>query len=261
MSTVTATAATPRPAVTLPRVLRSEWTKLWSLRSTRVALAFAVIAQIGLGCVIAAASHSAPSVSAGVDRSLAGDNLSQLAIAVLGVLVISGEYATGSIKSTFMAVPTRLPVLSAKLLVFAAIVFCLMLPASFVAILVAPTLGGWHAVTLTAPGAVRTVFGNALFLTLVGVLCIGFATIIRATAGGIAAFVLAFFILTPVVGVLPASLGNAIAPYIPLNAGSAIEHLTRDAHSLTPWTGFAVFCGYAAVTVAVGAYLLRVRDA
>ena len=142
MSAVEPTLTTTAPKrraftgrVTQVHVIRSEWTKLWSLRSTRWSLLFAVIAMAGLGVLIAAVSmgrwsHLSPQDRASfdsIDRSLGGYHLAQLAIGVLGVLVISGEYSTGMIRSSLMAVPRRLPVLWAKIAVFASVTFVLML--------------------------------------------------------------------------------------------------------------------------------------
>src|SRR5436190_1671889 len=126
--------------VTFPRVLRSEWTKLWSLRSTRWSLLAAVIGMAGLGALVAVFQmnrwpHMDPRERAhfnSIDAGVGGYHLAQLAIAVLGVLVISGEYSTGMIRSSFMAVPRRLPVLWAKLTTYGFVTFVLMLASSFI---------------------------------------------------------------------------------------------------------------------------------
>jgi ABC-2 type transport system permease protein len=254
-------------AVTLRRVIRSEWTKLWSLRSTRWSLLVAFIAQAGLGPLIAAFRESRFQflLPQGVliDHSLAGFHLSQLAIAVLGVLVISGEYGTGSIRSSLLAVPTRLPVLWAKLIVFGTVTFVLILVSSLIGFFGAQAIFAEHqaSVSLSQAPALRAVIGNALYLTATGVACVGLGTIIRATAGGISAFVAVLFVLPGIVEILPASTANAINPYLPSNAGTAINTAFPDPTSLSPWGGFALFCGYAVLVVAVGAYLLRHRDA
>src|ERR1700709_1722965 len=124
-------AVVPRvraPRVTQANVIRSEWTKLWSLRSTRWSLLAAVFAMTALGIIIAAVQmnrwgtlglHDRTTYDS-IDTGVAGYHLSQLAIGVLGVMVISGEYSTGMIRSSFMAVPHRLPVLWAKIAVCSA---------------------------------------------------------------------------------------------------------------------------------------------
>jgi ABC-2 type transport system permease protein len=274
---VTAPASAPfaeRPMgrVTQARVARSEWTKLWSLRSTRWSLLAAVVAQAGLGILIAAVQMSRwSSLSAhdravydSIDTGVGGYHLAQLAIGVLGVLVISGEYSTGMIRSSFMAAPRRLPVLWAKIGVFAAVTFGLMLVATLISFFGVQAIVAGHHVqhSIGDPHALRAVLGTALFLTVLGVLAVGLGALLRNTAGGIAAFVGLLFVLPGVTGLLPASIGDSVNPYLPLNAAFAVATSTfEDSHHLAPWTGFAVFCGYAALIVAAAAVRMVSRDA
>jgi ABC-type transport system involved in multi-copper enzyme maturation permease subunit len=257
--------------VTQGHVLRSEWTKLWSLRSTRWSLLFAVIAMAGLGLLIAAVSmgrwshlslHDRATFDS-IDRSLGGYHLAQLAIGVLGVLVISGEYATGMIRSSLMAVPRRLPVLWAKIAVFASVTFVSMLASAFVAFFGAQAILTAHHVnvTLSHPHALRALLGTVLFMTVTGVLCVALGTIIRSTAGGIATFAGLLFVLPGITDILPSSIGDSISPYLPSSAGGAIAQAVPDAHTLSPWGGFALYCGYTIVLLAIAAYLLVRRDA
>ena len=273
-------AATPHPlpaatasqtGVSLPRVVRSEWTKLWSLRSTRWALLISVIAMAGLGIVISAVqmahwTHMRPRERASfnpVDVSLGGWHLAQLAIGVLGVLLITGEYSTGQIRSTFAAVPRRLPVLWAKAGVYAAITFVLMLTSSFTAFLVSQPILRRHHVetTLSSPHVLRAVVGAALFLTVTGLFGLSLGALVRNTAGGIATFAGLMFVLPGITAILPNSWGNSIDPYLPLSAGTDILAIHPDSTSLAPWTGFLLFLGYAAVALAASAVLLLRRDA
>jgi ABC-2 type transport system permease protein len=259
-------------AVTQRRVVRSEWTKLWSLRSTRWSLLAAIVGMAGLGMIIAAFrmghwSH----LSAGerarydpIDNGVGGYHLAQLAIGVLGVIVMSGEYATGMIRSTLMAVPHRLPVLWAKALVFAAVTFVLMLASSLVSFFGVQAIVAQRNLQahLGDPHALRAVVGTALFLTVLGVLSVGLGGLLRSTAGGIAAFVGLLFVLPGITALLPSNIGDAISPYLPLNAGFAVATSTFDnSHHLAPWTGFGVFCAYAVVAVAAAAVALVRRDA
>jgi ABC-2 type transport system permease protein len=270
-----APALVSRPAVggevTQARVVRSEWTKLWSLRSTRWSLLFAVVAMAGLGVLIAAVSmgrwsqlslHDRATFDS-IDRSLGGYHLAQLAIGVLGVLVISGEYSTGMIRSSLMAVPRRLPVLWAKIAVFASVTFVLMLASAFVAFFGAQAILTAHHVNVTLghPHALRTLVGTVLFMTVTGILCVGLGTIVRSTAGGIATFAGLLFVLPGIVDILPSSIGNSISPYLPSSAGGAIAQAVPDAHTLSPWGGFALYCGYTIVLLAIAAFTLVRRDA
>jgi ABC-2 type transport system permease protein len=257
--------------VTQRHVIRSEWTKLWSLRSTRWSLLFAIVTMAGLGILIAAVSmsrwsHLSPHERVtfdSIDRSLGGYHLAQLAIGVLGVLVISGEYSTGMIRSSLMAVPRRLPVLWAKIAVFATVTFTLMLASAFVAFFAAQAILTAHHVnvTLAHPHALRTLVGTVLFVTVTGILCVALGTIIRSTAGAIATFAGLLFVLPGIVDILPSEIGNSINPYLPSNAGGAIAKAIPDPHTLSPWGGFALYCGYTLVLLAVAAYALVRRDA
>jgi len=198
-----------------------------------------------------------------LDVALAGVNLSQLAIAVLGVLVITGEYSTGMIRASFTAVPKRLPVLWGKLGIYAAVTFLLMLPSVVIAFFGSQAILGRHhilQISFTHPGVMRAVIGGAVYLVLIAVFALAIGAIVRNTAGGIATFAAIFFVIPPLLNILPTSWNNAISPYLPDAAGRSIFSLTHDAHSLAPWPGFALFCGYAVVAVAAAAILLVRRD-
>jgi ABC-type transport system involved in multi-copper enzyme maturation permease subunit len=265
-------AATTRGRVTQLHVLRSEWTKLWSLRSTRWSLLAAVVAMAGLGPLVAAVQMSRwsqldPREIArldSIDLGVSGYHLAQLAIGVLGVLVISGEYSTGMIRSSFMAVPRRLPVLWAKTGVFAAVSFALMLVATLISFYAVQAIVTQRHLqhSLGDPAALRVVIGTALFLTVLGVLCVALGALMRNTAGGIALFVFLLFVLPGITAILPSSVADSINPYLPLNAGTTVASVTFDnSHHLSSWGGFAVFAGYAAAAVILAALALRRRDA
>ena len=258
--------------VTQLRVLRSEWTKLVSVRSTRWSLLAAVILTIGLPMLFAGVTSShwgsmGPHERADrhpLDIALAGVNVSQLAIAVLGVLTITAEYSTGMIRSSLMAAPRRLPVLWAKLGVYAAVTFVLMLVSALVSFFGVQAIVSGHHLQhgLGDPHALRAVVGTALFLTVLGALALGLGALLRNTAGGIAAFVGLMFVLPGVVALLPGSIGDSISPYLPINAAFTVATSTFDGpHHLATWTGFAVFCGYAAIVVLAAAVQLVRRDA
>ena len=258
--------------VTQLRVVRSEWTKLFSLRSTRWSLLVAVLLTIGLPLLFAAVTSShwggmSPHERADrhpLDIALAGVNLSQLAIGVLGVLVITGEYSTGMIRASLTAVPKRLPVLWAKAAVFAAVTFVLMLPSVFIAFFGSQAILSKHdilQISITHPGVARAIVGGAVYLMLLGVFTLGLGTIVRNTAGGIAVFAAIFFVIPPLLNILPTSWNNAISPYLPDAAGRSIFSLTHDAHSLAPGPGLALFVGYCALALVIAAIVLVRRDA
>jgi ABC-2 type transport system permease protein len=257
--------------VTLARVTRSEWTKLWSLRSTRWSLLVACLAMAGLGPLIAAVSMAHWNQLGPIERltfnplerSLGGYRLAQLAIGVLGVMVISGEYSTGMIRSSLMAVPRRLPVLWAKLLVFSGVVFVLMLITSLISFFASQAIFTQHHVnqTLGSPHALRVFVGTVLFMSVTGVLCTALGTLIRSTAGSISAYVGLMFVLPGISAILPSSLSNTINPYLPSVAGTQVASTYAHPYTFSAWGGFALFCGYTVLAVAVAAYLLKRRDA
>jgi hypothetical protein len=112
------------------------------------------------------------------------------------------------------------------------------------------------------PGALRTVIGGALYLTVLAVMCVGIGGILRNTAGGIATFVALLFVLPGISAILPTSVNNAISPYLPLSAGTTVaSHTFDNPNHLAIWAGFALFCGYALVAIVGAAISLLRRDA
>jgi ABC-2 type transport system permease protein len=257
--------------VTQMRVVVSEWTKLHSLRSTRWSLLVAVVLTIGLPLLFATIvgshwAHMRPQERANrhpLDVALAGVNLSQLAIAVLGVLIITGEYSTGMIRASMTAVPKRLPVLWAKLGVFAVVTFVLMVPSVFLAFWGSQAILNQHhilQISLSHPGVMRSVIGGALYLVVLGLFALAIGAIVRNTAGGIATFVAIFFVIPPLMNVLPTSWNDAISKYLPDAAGRDVFSLTHGVHDLAPGPGFALFCGYTLLGSASAAMVLVRRD-
>ena len=269
MSALAPAAGSPL-RVTQLRVIRSEWTKLRSVRSTYWSLFATLLLIIGIGilvCVIFNARwpHISPRERADfhpLRASLVGVNFAQLAIGVLGVLVITAEYSTGMIRATFSAVPKRLPVLWAKTGVFAGVAFLLTLPAVFIVFFAGQSiLSGQHInITISHPGVVRALIGAPLYLMVMGVFGIGLGAMLRSTAGGISALAAIVFVLPPIIGLFPASFANSVTPYLPSNAGGALWTINPDPNTLAPWTGFAVFCGWAIASIVVASILMVRRD-
>jgi ABC-type transport system involved in multi-copper enzyme maturation permease subunit len=274
---MTATLTPPPPSatgttrarlrVTPARVVLSEWTKFRSLRSTLYTLLIAVVLMVGIGALFAAiaasqASGLDPGQSA-VSTSLTGVFFAQLAVGVLGVLLISGEYSTGMIHSSLTVVPRRLPMLWGKLAVFAGVMFLTTLIASVTAFFVAQAiLSGQHLdASLSDQGALRSVVGAALYVTVAGMTALALGALLRNTAGAITTFVAVFFVIPPLTLLLPASWTDHFMQYLPSTIGSVLTGDTGVANSLTPWTGFGVMCGYAAVLIGFAAWRLRRVDA
>ncbi len=271
MSTVPTIAPLPHVGkVTQARVAVSEWTKLRSVRSTRWSFFAAVVFAIGiaaLACTVVAHHYPQmdPREKANFDAlgvSLAGVQLAQLAIGVLGVLVITAEYSTGMIRASMTAVPKRLPVLWGKAMVFAGVTAALMIPAALIAFFVGQAILSRHGINIafTHPGVPRAVIGAGLYLVVVGLFALGLGAIVRNTAGGIALFAGIMFVIPPLMNVLPASWNNAASPYLPLAAGEAIMSIDSSGNNLSPWVGLGLFVLYALAAIAVAAVLLLRRD-
>jgi ABC-2 type transport system permease protein len=270
---VTAVTPTRREVTVSPvspvRVLSSEWIKLRSLRSTGYTLLAAFVAMVLLGCVVGWATNSHwsridPEERAHfspIDSSLAGYHLAQLAVVVLGVLLITGEYATGMVRATFGAVPTRLPVLWAKAVLYAGVTFVVTIAAAFLAFLGGQHFLASHGTTLSATHALRDIVGVAGYLTLIAVLAVASGFILRSTAGGIAALFGLLLVLPGVGQVLPTSWQRHTLPYLPSNAGASIFTEHTDPGMLTPGPGLLVIAIWVVVVLAIAAVVLQRRDA
>jgi ABC-2 type transport system permease protein len=266
--TLTAAPHTPsRRRSGFADVLRSEACKLGSVRSSL----WTLIAVLASNVVLAAAaaivlpSRLSTHEKATIDSirvSLAGLHLSQIAIGVLGVLVISSEYSSGMIRATFSAVPRRRLVLAAKALVLTVTALLVGTAASLAAYFVFQAFlpGRVLSSSISDPGVLRAVLGGGLYLSVLGLLGLGLGAVLRSSAGAIATLFGVLFIPTILAGILPQSWQNRVAGYLPMNAGDAIYSLHRESGSLAPWAGFGVFCGYAALALGLGFVLITRRD-
>jgi ABC-2 type transport system permease protein len=260
----------PRGRVTQAGVFRSEWTKLYSLRSTRYLLLAMAIMTIGFGIIATAFNASRWTTMTAAEKaafdplatSLLGVRFGVLAIGVLGVLLITGEYTTGMIRSTLTAVPKRLPVLWGKTGVYALVALLIAIPAAFIAFFAGQAiLSGKHIqIAFSHPGVPGAVLGAAGYLMLVGLFAMGLGAILRNTAAGIATFAGVMFVIPPLVSILPSSIANAIDPYLPSSAGQAMMEIGHHAQTLSPGAGLAVFAGYVVAVIAAAAVLLVRRD-
>lgn len=252
-------------------MLNSEWIKFRTLRSSYITLAVAAALTIGFGALFCWAMVNRwdqlpadeRAMFTPVEHSLRGYFLAQMAIGVLGVLVVTGEYSTGMIRASLSAVPKRLPVLWAKAAVFGAVTWVVATISVLIAFFLGQAiLSSKHIeTTFSAPGVPRVVLGMGLYLTAVGLLAIGLGTIIRNTAGGIASVFGILMVLPLLTEALPSDWRNNISPYLPSNAGQALATLHAGPHDLAPWTGFGVMCLYVAAALIGAAVVLKRRDA
>jgi len=258
-------AVEERPAVvtsakvTQSRVIRSEWTKFHSLRSSKIVLGLAALLTVGLAAIITAVigAHWAtmrPGEKAQFDSAIAplqGVHLSQLAVGVLGVMLISGEYATGMIRSSLTVVPSRLPVLRGKLVVFTAVVGLTSLISCFAAFVVGEQILAGHGLntTMASTHAMHTIFGAAIYMVLVGVIGMGLGALLRNTAAAISTLAALFFVVPIIFNFLPASWSDNSAPYLPAQAGEAFWNKADGAAISSPWVALLVLLGWTAAIV------------
>lgn len=242
-------------------VVAAEWTKFSSLRSTWITTGISVFLLIAFG-MIASASFSGDGMTS-IDLALSGSVLAALSVGVLGALLGASEYTTGMIRATLAAVPRRLPVLWSKSLVAGSGAFVTMTAGAFAAFAAGSAVlndkvGG---LGLGDDGVLRALLGAGLYLGLVAVLGVALGVLVRSSAGAIAILAGLLLIVPGLAALLPDSISEAITPYLPSNAGSAVMALTHVEGTLAPWAGLAVFAGYVAVTLAAAAYRLKTTDA
>jgi len=270
----------PALAVTQSRVIRSEWIKLRTVRSWSIMVISAaalLVAFSALAASVASGAVSEPGPAGGgggggggpfastdpTSISLAGVTLAQLIIGVLGVLIISNEYANGMIRASFGAVPKRLPVLWGKVIVLGGSLAVVMVIATMVAFLLGQgILGSDQNTTLGADNVLRAVIGAGLCLAGIGVFGIAVGALMRNTAGAISIVVAALLIVPGLASlVLPDEWNSTLSPYLPSTAGAAFTSVNGSDTLLTAWAGGLVFVGWLVVLLAAAAVLIKRRDA
>ncbi len=270
MSTLVAPARQAWRPATFWDVLRSEWTKLRTLRSTLSALGAAVALGVGLGAVISAAAshHYAQATIAERFRwdptaiSLAGLRIAQLAMAILGVLTVTNEYASGLIRTSLTVVPRRGRLLFSKTLVFLLVVLVVGEAISFASFFIGQLLITGYAphTSIGAPEVLRAVFGAGLYLAALCILGVALGSLLRHTAAGIGTIVALVFILPGIADALPDSWRHPIEKYWPTQAGVQLFRVHQDAFTLSPWWGFGLLCSFVAVLFVAAYLLLERRD-
>ena len=252
-------------------ILRGEWIKLRSLRSTVWSFSIIVVVQLAFAILMALTMSMPGDGSAAVATNLAvitatlGLVAAQLAIAVQGVLLISGEYSTGQIRSTLTAVPTRLPVLWAKV----AVLFLLTFVVGFAAIVIAylaalPILAG---AGIHPDGGDSSLWlrmaGGALYLALTGVIALGIGAITRSVPGGIAATMGLILVLPSVLRLVPAQWATDLMAWLPGVAGQELFFWGNSvlASPFEPWQALLIMLGSGGAVLGTAAVLLMRRDA
>ncbi|MFJ9180997.1 ABC transporter permease [Streptomyces sp. NPDC102360] len=252
----------PTHAVTPSRVLHSEWHKLRTLRSTWVTLAVACALVIGVGITMGATYDGDDSEIDTVVFVLLGTQLSQICVAVLGILVTAGEYSTGMIRASLTAVPRRLPVLWSKAAVFATLAFTLTFATNIVTFLLAQI---WlsdtdKALSLTDSGVLGALAGNAAAITLLSLVALGLGALLRSVPAGIGAFVGLVLILPEVLAMISADFVQDALRYFPTKASASLGSMAQTGDSISPTAALISLCLWAAAALITTALLLKRRD-
>lgn len=252
-------------------LMRSEWTKLRTVRSTVWTLGITIVIGVGISA-LATGETRAHWATMSLPARLTFDPtrvsltpllFCQLALGVLGVLVMSAEFGTGTARATFAASPRRAQVLLAKIAVFGAVALVVSEATAFVSFFVGQamlTAPARHA-TLATPGALRAVVGTGLYLCAISLFALGIATILRHTAGSITTFVGILLVLPLLVQALPGSIGNDVMRFLPARIGVVMMNPGLALPNAFPaWWGLLLLCGYAVAALVAGALMLRARD-
>ncbi len=283
MSAITATPTFTRPEPSstggqtwFARSVRAEWIKFWTVRSTVWTLVATVVVMVGIS-VLAAWGSTIEAVDPGSSMNTAqllsaGYQVAQLAVAVLGVLTITGEYSTGMIRSTLAAVPRRVKVLAAKALVLSAVVLAVSVVSmalSFLATLPwQDRLGA--TLDLTDPETLRMTVGLPLYLMAIALFAFVFGALLRHSAAALTAVIALLLVVENVLIIIPLRAVELISPFLPSTAGRRVLFDTEmlqmtDAVEggigLAPWLGYGVLMVWVVTLGAVAAVLLHRRDA
>ena len=261
-------------------VLRSEWIKLRSLRSTVWSYLIVIALSLGMSLIMslsvvngwnggadASAAPAEQQTQLVLQSSVFGVYFGQLVVAVLGVLVIGGEHTTGMIRSTLAAVPTRLPVLASKAVVLFAATFVVGTLSALGAFLTASIVMADHGISasITEPDVVLTLLGGALYLALIAVFALGVGTMLRSSAGGIAVVLGLLLLLPAVLQMIPADWAHDLIPYLLSSAGisafigaASSEEIVEGPNA---WQSSLIVLAWVGASIGGGAVLLHQRDA
>jgi len=256
-------------------LLRAEWTKIRTVQSTVWSLVAFVVVAVGFSTLISAVvsnnwnkpgNHPNHATLITDPTQLifgAGFGIGQLAICVLGVIIITSEYSTGAIRSSLLAVPRRLPMLAAKALVWTLIDLLASAITVFAVFFITTAILRSHvSISLSGPGVTKAVLGAILYLTVLGLFALAVGGLIRHTAGAIAAVIAIVIVIPPLVGLIPGTIANHVHGYLPTVAGVLVSQTSQQpADVLSGWQGFGVFCAWTVVLLTASAWLLMKRDA
>ncbi|MEK6311030.1 MAG: ABC transporter permease [Curtobacterium sp.] len=265
-------------SLSFPRLVRSEWIKLRSIRSTVWCYAIVVVLTLAmaylLGAVDTGVQRGAPTAVANeliVQVSAASVSLTALVVGVLGVLIITGEYGTGQIRSTFTADPGRTGVVLAKAFVLALTTFVVSAVATWIGVAITSALQAGRDIRpdLADPAVFMPILGSSVYVTLVALLAFGIGLLVRSSAGGIA-ITLGILLVLPTIVQIIGGLTNQqwimdASQFLPSSAGAQLYTFDSGAQQgdglhLGGWGGFGVLAGEVVVIGAIALAAARSRD-
>lgn len=251
------------------RVLKSEWTKVRSVRSTLWTLATAFIVTVGLGALICALTESSFGDRSPADRrtfdatfiSFAGMGLGQLAMIAFGVMVVSAEYSTGMIRNSLAAVPQRSTFLWCKMLVVGPLVLLIGMITSVVTFFLGQALLGSHGVGISDTGVLRAVIGGGIYMALISLFSVGITFVLRSPLLAFAILMPWFFLVSNILGQVHAT--KKVAEYLPDQAGTAVMSVVPETldRPYGPWEGLLIMAAWTAAALVAGFIVLKKRDA
>lgn len=265
--TIDATAPPPAGRVRTWNVARGEWTKFWSVRSTKFTLLAAGVVTVVFGMIFSAVAESGEAAGPAtlltdpIDLALAGMALGEMIVGVLGVLIVAGEYSTGLIRTTFAAVGRRTKVLWAKSAVLAASLFAMAAVAVTAAVVLGQAVYAGDLATVPFADALDVILGAVVYLTGIGLIGLALGFLLRSTAAGIAVLVGGVFIGPNLLNLLPESITDVFMKYLPSEAGSAMMTQVSDPELLSRGAGYVVFIAWVIGLLGLAGYLVRKRDA
>jgi ABC-2 type transport system permease protein len=272
---LTTTTAAGSPWLGFGHLMRAEWTKIRSVRSTLWSLFAFVVVAFGFSTLVAAViAHdwNTPGNHPNHARLVtdptsvifgAGFGLGQLAMCVLGVMVITSEYTTGAIRASLLAVPKRIPMLAAKAVVFTVLDLVASAITVFAVFFITTAILRSHiSITLGQPGLTKAVIGSILYLGVLGLFALAIGGLIRHTVGALAVVLGVVIVVPPLISLIPGTIANHVHGYLPTIAGQLVGQTREQSGDvLSGWQGFGVFCAWTAVLLAACCWLLVRRDA
>lgn len=253
-------------------LLRSEWTKIRTLRSTTWALVMMVVVSLGLN-IAATSVFTAqfatldPSTQARFKYDTIGlifqpgAQFGQVAVCVLGVLIMASEYSTGMIRASVLAAPRRTPVLAAKAAVFGGVIFVLAEIVAVPTFFIGSAITSAHASTTIASfTTIRAILAFGLFMALMGLIALSIGTVVRHPAAGISIVLALQFVVPGLVSLVPGTLGEHLADAFPANTDVIMQSGPTDPGSLSPIQGLVCLVAWAVVTYVIAWVLIKRRD-